>query len=350
MAVARIISGNKDYSRTADYSRPALSESRRRQGRGLLALGLARRSHHYVEFGAHFVDPSFRHHSKICKGSEWSNNAEAQLLLREGKTGEALKRLHQLPDSAFFQPRILEACYTRPRPPNLSQAMEKREREVLAYRDLEPKYGFAGNYNACSGNAGTARMLKSAIEGGYCTYDFLRLDPLFAAFRKSSEYPAVLAQAKQCRDRFLAERDRPQQSYRPVDTALAFAQGIVCRDELSVGEPAAGLHFRGEIGVHQRSSPIRSRAYLHGGDSQRSAQVRACKISAVCLRSPQNSAREAGSSQIRFFQIRVKENSALALCPGQAGFIEFRRGEIRLLEYGKGKAGVFEPGVAHIRP
>ena len=36
-----------------------------------------------------------------------------------------------------------------------------------------------------------------------------RLDPMMKEFRKSAQYPAVLAEAKQCQDRFLAERDRP---------------------------------------------------------------------------------------------------------------------------------------------
>ena len=35
-----------------------------------------------------------------------------------------------------------------------------------------------------------------------------KLDQLLAEFRKSSEYHAVLARAKQCKDRFLAERDQ----------------------------------------------------------------------------------------------------------------------------------------------
>jgi len=37
----------------------------------------------------------------------------------------------------------------------------------------------------------------------------LRLDPLLTSFRKAPEYPAVLTEAKECQDRFLAERDRP---------------------------------------------------------------------------------------------------------------------------------------------
>jgi hypothetical protein len=66
------------------------------------------------------------------------------------------------------------------------------------------------HYNACRGNTFTARLLKSAIASGYCAYENMQFDPMLAAFRKSPEYQEVLAQAKQCQDQFLANRDRPQ--------------------------------------------------------------------------------------------------------------------------------------------
>jgi tetratricopeptide (TPR) repeat protein len=142
-------------------------------------------------------------------GSEWTNNVGVAMLLREGKTNEALQKLHQMPDSSFFHPRALEACYTTPRPPGSEQLLEEAAKMVSAFQDPEPKYSQAGLFSACLGNDFTARLVKSAIEGGYCAYDYLQVDPKMKGFRKSPQYPAVLAEAKQCQDRFLAERDRP---------------------------------------------------------------------------------------------------------------------------------------------
>ncbi len=142
-------------------------------------------------------------------GSEWSNNVGLHLLLREGKTSEAVERLRKMPDSTFFHVRALQACYETPRPAGSQQILEQFEKEIFAYRDPEPKFSQAGIFNSCLGNAFTARLMKSAIQGGFCGYDFLRLDPLLTSFRKAPEYPAVLAEAKECQDRFLAERDRP---------------------------------------------------------------------------------------------------------------------------------------------
>jgi tetratricopeptide (TPR) repeat protein len=145
-------------------------------------------------------------------GSEYSSNLEAQLLISEGKTAEGLAKLRALPDSPLFHTRAVEACFTNPRPPGAGQLFATMEKETSTFRDPEPRFSFAVTFNPCLGNDFTARELKSAIEGGFCAYDYLQLDPVLASFRNTSaQYPALLAEAKQCRDRFLAERDRPQQ-------------------------------------------------------------------------------------------------------------------------------------------
>jgi tetratricopeptide (TPR) repeat protein len=143
-------------------------------------------------------------------GSEWSNNVEISILLREGKTREALDRLRQLPDSSFFHTRALMACHSTPRPAGSEQLLGQAEKDVFTFHDPEPKHSQAALFNACLGNDFTGRLMKSAIDGGFCGYENLQTDLLLVDFRKSPEYPTVLAQAKQCRDRFLTERDKPQ--------------------------------------------------------------------------------------------------------------------------------------------
>ena len=140
-------------------------------------------------------------------GSEWSNNAEAGLLIRQGKVNDALEKLRQMPESSFFHTRAVEACYSSTKPVDAQQLLAQAEKEMCAYHDPEPRFSQAGIFNPCLGNDFTARLLKSAIEGGYCSSDYLPLDAALANFRKSPLYPPLLAQANQCRDRFLAERD-----------------------------------------------------------------------------------------------------------------------------------------------
>jgi len=148
----------------------------------------------------------------LDQGSEWSNNAEIMLLMREGKISEAMEKSRPLPDSPFFHTRAIEACYSNPKPAGADQLLQETSRVMFAYHDPEPKFSQAASFNACMGNDFTARLLKSAMDGGFCGYDYLQLDPLLANFRRTSpQYPALLAQGKQCRDRFLAERDKPPQ-------------------------------------------------------------------------------------------------------------------------------------------
>jgi len=145
---------------------------------------------------------------KLDAGSEWSRNVEVNILVRERKINEAVEQLRKLPDSSFFHTHATLVCYETPQPADARQVLDKFEKDIFAYRDPEPKYGQATLFNACMGNAFTARLIQSAIEGGFCAYEPLLSDPALAAFRKAPEYPSLLAQAKQCRDRFLAERDR----------------------------------------------------------------------------------------------------------------------------------------------
>src|SRR5437660_244734 len=147
---------------------------------------------------------------QLDAGSEWSTNVEAHLLLREGKPQAALEWLHRLPSSTFFHTRALEACHSKPRPPGSDQLLDQVEKDVLAFKDPEPRFNTGAHYNACRGNAFSARLMKSAIADGYCGYENLQSDSLLAEFRKSAEYPAILAQAKQCQDQFVAQRNQQQ--------------------------------------------------------------------------------------------------------------------------------------------
>src|SRR5579872_764010 len=152
-----------------------------------------------------------RNFLNLDAGSEWSNNLEASLLLRQGKISEALQRLKQLPDSTFFHTRALEACYSNPKPAGSAQLLEEFQKQLLAFHDPEPKFGQAATFNPCMGNEFTAVVLKAAVDGGFCGYDYLQLDPALARFRNSAQYPSLLAHSRACRDKFLSDRAQPQQ-------------------------------------------------------------------------------------------------------------------------------------------
>ena len=59
----------------------------------------------------------------------------------------------------------------------------------------------------CGQKDAALRLLKSAIEQNYCAYTALQNDPLLVKFRGTPEFSELLSTAKQCQNRFLAQRD-----------------------------------------------------------------------------------------------------------------------------------------------
>jgi hypothetical protein len=145
----------------------------------------------------------------LDQGSEWSRGAEVTGLLREGRISEALTQINGLAENSFFRPQLLRACYQTPPSHDLNQIVATHERELIAYPDPEPRYNFGMLLANCGQVESAFRLVRSAIRNNYCVYEALQLDPLAAKLRSNPQYPALLADAKQCQDQFLADRERP---------------------------------------------------------------------------------------------------------------------------------------------
>lgn len=55
-------------------------------------------------------------------------------------------------------------------------------------------------------DAAALRSLRNAVEHNYCAYTALQTDPLLAKLRGTPEFNQLLSSAKDCQNRFLAER------------------------------------------------------------------------------------------------------------------------------------------------
>jgi len=66
-----------------------------------------------------------------------------------------------------------------------------------------------GNVMAYCGQKDAAlRLLKSAVEHNYCAYNTLQSDPLLVKLRGTPEFSELPSAAKECQNRFLAQRDQ----------------------------------------------------------------------------------------------------------------------------------------------
>ena len=72
--------------------------------------------------------------------------------------------------------------------------------------DPENRYITAGDMAFCGEKEIALRLLKSAIEGHYCSYEALQNDPSLASIRSTAEYSQLLSAGKSCQDNFLSER------------------------------------------------------------------------------------------------------------------------------------------------
>jgi hypothetical protein len=52
------------------------------------------------------------------------------------------------------------------------------------------------------------KVLKRSVDGGFCAYAGLQNDSLWKPLRGTAEWNDLLAEAKTCRDRFMADRDK----------------------------------------------------------------------------------------------------------------------------------------------
>lgn len=118
-----------------------------------------------------------------------------------------------MPDTDYFKP--IKACLDRPSPtqppsPELDRALREREPEFERNPDPENRYLYATDMAFCDEKDMALRLLKSSIAGNYCVYVAMQKDPMMAPLRSAPEFPQLLSAAKQCQDKFLAERNQAE--------------------------------------------------------------------------------------------------------------------------------------------
>ncbi len=146
---------------------------------------------------------------RLDAGSDFYNRNIWRLLWSEGKLGEARDIIQKLPEYPTI--KFLKACSDLPSPtqsPSAELNRAARELEPVMMRNPDPENRYlAGSSMAfCGQKDASVHLLKSAIEGRYCSYQALQKDHLLVSLRGSPEYTELLSDAKRCEDTFRAER------------------------------------------------------------------------------------------------------------------------------------------------
>jgi serine/threonine protein kinase/TolB-like protein/thioredoxin-like negative regulator of GroEL len=143
---------------------------------------------------------------QLDAGSEWVSGAIMRRYIRDGKSAQAKELADKFKDRRDF--RMITACIENPS----SDDVVSTAREVMARRladpDPEIRYTVAADLLFCGQKDAALQLLKSSIAGHFCAYAGLQNDSTWAKLRGTPEFAELLSAAKQCRDKFLAERSQ----------------------------------------------------------------------------------------------------------------------------------------------
>ena len=148
---------------------------------------------------------------RLDAGSEWAARQTALILMGQGKQDDARQSIQRTSDMPLMGRDLVQACLDPQQTYRLDKTAEKVESAALAGVDPEPRYNFGALLSYCGQKDAALRLLKSAIEHNYCAYTALQTDPLLVKLRGTSEFSGLLSAAKECQNRFLAQRDQSPQ-------------------------------------------------------------------------------------------------------------------------------------------
>ncbi len=149
---------------------------------------------------------------RLDAGSEWAARATAFVLTGQGNLAEARQSIQRMPDAQSLEVRdLLQSCLSPQQTSQLDRAARKIEAAEFAQLDAEPRYAFGTLLSYCGQKDAALRLLNSAVEQNYCAYTALQTDPLLVKLRGTPEFSELLSRAKECQNRFLAQRDQSPQ-------------------------------------------------------------------------------------------------------------------------------------------
>ncbi|WP_348263352.1 winged helix-turn-helix domain-containing protein [Telmatobacter sp. DSM 110680] len=135
-------------------------------------------------------------------GSEWSKAHAIEVLLREGRTEEAIRI--PAPQIAHWDSyTMLLACARHASESEIKALASKVEVDD----DPEVDYFFAGHLAYCGQTKAALRMLKVAIDHNYCSYPAMDTDPFFKDLRANAEFQKLRQAGKACHADFMSDRE-----------------------------------------------------------------------------------------------------------------------------------------------
>ena len=145
---------------------------------------------------------------QLDAGSIWSASNMQRHYIREGQLAKATELARTFPDQDWAQ--LQQACTGNASSETTVKLVQEVSARVLADPDHEPSYVAAVNILFCGQKEIAMKMLKRSVDGGFCAYAGLQNDSLWTPLRGTAGFAELVAEAKKCRDGFMANRDKEQ--------------------------------------------------------------------------------------------------------------------------------------------
>lgn len=143
---------------------------------------------------------------RLDPGSEFSRDNAPAIYLRKGDMQAAVQAALQMSDNPSFMPGFVKACLNRAPAAEMDKFAADVEAKLLPERDPELKYIQGSMLAYCGKPVIGMKFLRRAVEQNYCAYTALQIDPLLRQIRGTPGFEQILAQSKQCQERFMSAR------------------------------------------------------------------------------------------------------------------------------------------------
>ncbi len=142
-------------------------------------------------------------------GTDWYNGNVVRVLIRQGKLKEAQDVVEKFTTDDPARNAFL-VCFAfklagQPAPADFVKLVHGAEPGLQNNPDPENRYLFGSDLAFCGQSDVALRLLKSSVEGKYCAYQAMQQDSIWTELRDKPEFQQILAEAKQCRDKFVSE-------------------------------------------------------------------------------------------------------------------------------------------------
>jgi serine/threonine protein kinase/Flp pilus assembly protein TadD len=175
------------------------------------ALGLDPGNYTFRSCAVAFVQdgnyPRGMEYLALDAGSHWSKRNEVFILLRQGRTAEALEKVRTITDDPRM--RLVEGCLEKR--PSSEIAGLSDGAHGFSLSDPEIREGTAEIEAFCGRNQVALGLLRQAVQDRFCSYPALDSDPLFSPLRHTTEFQEIRSAAMDCQKKFLAYRNEHPQ-------------------------------------------------------------------------------------------------------------------------------------------